>query len=157
MNKKLQARRAFTMVELLLVILVGGILILAGIQGYNKIYIPSQADSEVKKASFVIGGVERVKNNYNNGAFPATATKSIPNLPLLKSSLGGANGVNDVVAWTYQCSAGNTSTATIVTEAYANADKRTLIVGGINNSLSPWTAVDNGSTITLTRLNSVCN
>jgi len=151
-----KARAGFTMVELLLVILVGGLLVLAGVQGYNKVYIPTQADAEVKKCSFVIGGIERYKNNYNNGAFPAKSG-AIPSIPLLKSALGGTTGVNDVVSWTYTCAVGNNSPAVIVTEVYQNVDKRAMIIAGINNSLSPWVATATGLKITITRANSVCN
>lgn len=157
--EKLMAKKrsGFTMVELLLVILIGGILVVAGVQGYNKIYIPTQADAEVKKMTFVIGGVERVKNNFNNGAYEALATTAIGGTTRLKDALGGAVGVNDVATWTYGCPAGGNTLITIVTEQYNNAEKRRMIVAGINNNLSPWVAVDDGSTITATRANSVCN
>lgn len=151
-------RSGFTMVELLLVILIGGILIVAGVQGYNKIYIPTQADGEVKKASMVIGGVERVKNTFNNGAYAQSAQTAIPNIQALVDSMGGARATNDVATWTYSCAAGANSQINIVTEVYSSPEKLRLIVGQINSQLSPWTALDNGDqTITISRPNSVCN
>ena len=153
----LAKRSGFTMVELLLVILIGGILIVAGVQGYNKIYIPSQADAEVKKASFVIGGIERVKNNMNNGAYEAGATTPIGTTVNLRQALGGITGVNDVATWTYACPAGGASTITLVSENYTNVDQRNLIITGINNNLAPWVAVVAGNGVRITRTNSVCN
>ncbi len=150
-------RSGFTMVELLLVILIGGLLIVAGVQGYNKVYIPTQADAEVKKMTFVLGGIERVKNNFNNGAYQALATTGVGGTVELRDALGGNAGVNDVATWTYGCPAGGNQLITVVTERYNNAEKRRMMVAGINNNLSPWVAVDNGSTVTVTRANSVCN
>jgi len=150
-------RTGFTMLELLLVILIGGLIVVAAVQGYNKVYIPSQADAEVKKASFVVGGIERVKNTMNNGAYESGATTPVGTTINLRQALGGTIGVNDVATWTYACPAGGASTITLVTENYTNVDQRNLIVTGINNNLAPWVAVVAGNGIRITRTNSVCN
>ncbi len=149
-------KRGFTMVELLLVILIGGILIVAGVQGYNKIYLPTQADAEVKKITFVLGGIERVKNNFNKGAYQGKARGTIKTNLSLTNALGGATGINDVGEWTYACTAGGAQTITIVTSNYDNLTKAQMIVAGVNNNLSPWVATLTGTGVTVTKANSTC-
>lgn len=154
---KLSGKRSgFTMVELLLVILIGGILIVAGVQGYNKIYLPTQADAEVKKVTFVLGGIERVKNSFNNGAYKAGTGLISANVQLT-NALGGSTGTNDVKTWNYTCTAGANTNVVLTTENYTGTEKQQMIIAGINNNLSPWVATLAGTTIKITRANSVCN
>lgn len=157
-------RKAFTMLELILVLVVGAILIVGGFMAYNKAYIPTQAEAEAKKAQMIIGGLERAKASYHQGTYPASAVAAIPAVVIdatsgtkLQDALGGASGVNDVASWTYACPAGNASTITIRSEAYTNEEQRRLMALNITNNLSPWVATVTGNFVQITRTNSVCN
>jgi len=157
-NKKTQ-RPGFTMIELMLVILIGGIIVLAGVQGYNKLYLPVKADAEAKKIALVIGGVERVKHSYNNGAYLAMNNMTpIQNIPILIDVIGGENIKKTVLWWYYQCSTGLNKTAEITVQRENNfsPELRALIVDELNSQIAPWIAYEAGVMIKIKREHIIC-
>ena len=143
--------------ELMFVVLIGGILVAASIVGYNTLYVPQQAEADIKRAGFVIGGVERVKNNVNRGAYltQATAT-SIGSIQTLKDMMGGDVGATTVAGWTYQCPNGVNKTLTIVTDTYTDAAKQRQVVNGINAQHAPWRASLDGNKIRIVNTPVTC-
>jgi len=158
-TKKLYTQRpGFTMIELMLVVLIGGIIVLAGVMGYNKLYIPTKADSEVKKIGMVIGGIERVKNSYNGGAYLASNNNvPISDIQMLVDAMGGPNAIKDIPNWTYECPKGNNKTVyfRIQTNGYSQEVKR-LIEYGVKNQFLDWNFYSDNKHILLYKHNINC-
>jgi len=157
-TKKLHTQRpGFTMVELMLVTLIGGVIVLAGVMGYNKIYLPVQADAEVKKIAMVIGGVERLKNSYNSGTYLPSNTQAISNIGKLVRVLGGDAATKDIGGWTYACpdGFGQTLTITIPGTSYSNTMKE-LIKDGFSSQFIDWGVVISSNNLVVSKSGITC-
>ena len=148
-------RAAMTMIELGLVIVILGIILIGAFLGYQKLYLPQKADTEYKRITMVIGGIERSK--ILNGSVYLAANGPIDTFPIVTNAMGGATGVRDVGPWTYSCGVGNGQNLDITTTAYDSQVVIEILVANLNANAQPWTAVDNGDdTITFTHPNSTC-
>jgi len=156
-TKKLYTQRpGFTVIELMLVVLIGGIIVLAGVMGYNKLYLPTQADGEVKKIGMVIGGVERAKNSYNGGTY-IPANGNIAAIPKLVRILGGNTAVKDVGGWLYQCPTGFAQQLKIIIPGtgYSNTMKE-LIKDGFLSQFTDWNIAISGNNLVVSKIGVTC-
>ena len=144
----------FTMTELGLVLAVIAVLIVGAVLGYQKIYIPSQANTYFQLVQQVVGAVDRARSD-NFFAFPA-ASGQIRNIPAIANQLGGANALGIEGTWQYQCSAGSNRTITIVTQPFDNTTVRDLVIQKVNNSLPGWQAVARGNAVEIRRTGATC-
>jgi len=157
-NKKTQ-RPGFTMVELMLVLLIGGIIVLAGVQGYKKLYLSVKADAEAKKIALVVGGVERVKHSYNNGAYlDMNNMTPIQNIPILIDAIGGENIKKTVSDVYYRCSKIEKTVKITVYkgETSFSHELRELIVDRFNSQFSSWKAIILVNVIHVFKENVIC-
>ena len=156
-TKQIKMRKAFGTVDAMMGI---GILLFIVLIGYfvkSKVGVPNDIRTATMKVETVLQGIENAKTEYNNGVFVASSKKAVPNITKLKLALGGAKGSASLGSWTYECSAGTSSTIKINTNTIPDADIRSGIVESINSKYSYWVATDKGSTVEITRANSNCN
>jgi prepilin-type N-terminal cleavage/methylation domain-containing protein len=148
-------RGAFTMMELILVLVIAGAAAYLIYSSFKKTKAGETARNEGVRITSVVGALENIKS-FNAGAYPASSEKAISQLPQIQRELGGAQGTTDISSWTYSCTAGTDSTPTIKTSKYENADVANMVADRVRGNLAPWTARVNGTQITLTRPHSVC-
>lgn len=157
--KKIQMkgfRKGFTMTELVFVLVLGGILIVGGLLGFNKVYTPTVANSEYSKAMQLISAVERAASD-NTGRYPLQATAAaVSSVTKVVNQMGGSANVGDLNGWTYQCTG---SVATITTAAMATESIAGLLQGKINGSSPNWVAANPTAThtVSITKSNVTCN
>lgn len=146
-------RKGFTMIELIFVLVIGGIVMAMGFVGFTKIYIPTVANSEYSKTMQVIGAVERAAGD-SGGSFPAAAAATaISSTATVSNQMGGNTA--DLSGWKYGCPAAGT-TATITTGTLSSATVASLLATKINGSSPNWSASASGSVVTITKSNILC-
>jgi len=156
-------RAAMTIVELGLVIIIVGIILVGAFVGYQKLYLPQKAETEHKRLSGVIAGVERTKT-LNNNVYPVGAGVVVSGVvsttsgrTVLMNALGGAASIRDISTWTYTCAAGAGVTISIKTAPYDSLVVTNLVADMIDSNNAPWVSTVNGdNSITFSKANSVC-
>lgn len=154
-NRKQNTRSAFTMIEMIAVLVVAGIAAFYIYSSYRKSRAGEEAKNAAMRATAVVEALENIKD-FNSGAYPVSATKKISSLPQISRELGGTSGITDISNWTYKCSAGTSTTVTLTTGALSSADLANMVADRINGQLAPWTASASGNKIKITRANAVC-
>ena len=149
-------RRGVTIIELSVVLIIAGIIAIAAFTGYNKIYLPTKADSEYKKIAAVFSGIERART-LNGSVYPVMSGQ-INTIPMISNALGGAKGTKDVQDWVYNCSGpGSNQTITLTTGAVDDPVVAALVQDMINNNNDNWSAtINSNNQIVASKANAVC-
>jgi len=129
--------RGFTILELALVLAVAALLLGGAFVGYNRVYLPTKANSIAQSILGVMSAIERAKSD-NGGAYPAGSfTIGSGGGNLVESHLGGLNALGDVAGWQYSCPAGPSSTLTLTTTNLSggNTTLENLILAKLRSSL----------------------
>lgn len=152
-------RPGFTLGEIAMVLVIGGILLGGGLYAFNKVYVPTVANDNFGKVSQLIAAVERAKGD-NRGAYPvmAAGTSIATSANAISNQMGGTANATDLIGWTYGCASGASSTITLTSPTYTSATIADLVRNKANTAFPQWTTDAPGTAvISLTLPNSVCN
>lgn len=157
-------QRGFTLVELLLVIIVGSVLAVGAFTLYTKQIRPGQYQKEKLNAfTYLVSGLEQARA-YNGNAYPSAPqpiSLLIPENPqtIVEQILASAIGKNNsnYGGWTYQCS-NNTLTIRINLADTNDPDLRAAVRNAIIQNFGDWNCgpLQGDGTFTCSKNNVAC-
>lgn len=154
MSKKTQMRKAYSLIELILAMVIIGILIGIVYSTFKKTDMPAKADREAARIETVRAAIERSRE-YNSDTYPVYSGQ-ITASTNLKNALGGTVAVKDLAGWQYNCARSSSTTVSFTTTAYDSTEMRSLIISKLRDRIAPWTVANSGAGLVISKPAAVC-